>query len=293
MHQLGSRIFPLTKNIFKLVKFQWEYEFKKNLGGLKQNIIDVLKSKQLVIRYFSKNGNNEIYGIVSSSFQEINQLEFRESFINELKQLDDFSVESKLTVNRNGQLIEEFIPAFSQQQVAYTYCLIHGNNNGYNAIKMFWGRKVIICSNGLTRYKDADNFILNHTQSSNSKTFVQQTVEEGIKNYNFINNRIETSSNSILQDSTFNDFLGGITLARATKDRIADRLKTEVKVTGNTEWSLSQSLTWLAEHEKAIGTFTKNLLRDTGTFILEEGLEKFMSEKRVVEEFNQKYIIYN
>ncbi len=83
-----------------------------------------------------------------------------------------------------------------------------------------------------------------------------------------------------------------MTIARATKDRIANRFKIEQQVTGQNEWSLSQSLTWLAQHEKAIGNFTKGILRDTGTAILENGLERFTSETQFTQEFDQKYIVY-
>ncbi len=98
-----------------------------------------------------------------------------------------------MKVNQFGQIEETFIPLFCEQNVSYKYKLVHGNNNGYSAIKMHWGREIIVCSNGLTKLEGTD-FVLTHKKSSNPLSFIELTINEGIKNYNFLNNRIEIAS---------------------------------------------------------------------------------------------------
>ncbi|MBL0049715.1 MAG: hypothetical protein IPP32_16655 [Bacteroidetes bacterium] len=291
MHQLGTLIFDHTTKSFQAVQSQWETEISQNPVRLKERIVSTLKSKSLILKYLIVNGKNEIYGIVSPQFQYINQMEFRNSFLDELRRLKEFKIESSMRVNQFGQIEETFTPSFCERNISYKYKLIHANNNGYSAIKMHWGREIIICSNGLTQL-DSTQFVLTHKKSSNPFSFIEFTINEGIKNYNFLNNRIEIASGSALNPSQLNDFLGGMTIARATKDRITDRFKIEQQATGQNEWSLSQSLTWLAQHEKAIGNFTKGILRDTGTAILENGLDNFIGENRFTQEFDKKYVVF-
>lgn len=289
IHQLGSIIFG--DHDFEKILTLWKEELSHTPLKLKVRIVSACKARKLILKYFTKNSKNEIYGFVSPQFQFINQIEFRDLFIAELNKIDEFKIESSMELNQFGQVEESFIPTFCRHNIAYTYRLIYGKNNGYSAIKVDWGRLIKVCSNGLTKF-EGSKFVLAHKQNSNYTAFAKLTVEEGIKNYNFINQRIEKSSNIVLKQSLLSDFLGGMTIARATKERISDRFKIEQNVTGPNEWSLSQSLTWLAQHEKAIGNFTKGILRDTGTTILENGLENFMNTNHFKIEFDKKYIVF-
>ncbi len=289
IHQLGSMAFNF--NDYEKILSIWKEEISHTPEKLKDRIVSAFRSRTVILKYFKKNNVNEIYGLVSSQFQFINQIEFRNLFTEELNKITAFKIESTIQLNQYGQVEEIFIPSFCEHNVAYTYRLIYGRNNGYSAIKVDWGRVIKICSNGLTKF-EGSKFVLAHKQNSNYTAFAKLTVEEGIKNYNFINQRIEKSSNIVLNQSLLSDFLGGMTIARATKERISDRFKIEQNVTGPNEWSLSQSLTWLAQHEKAIGNFTKGILRDTGTTILENGLENFMNTNHFKTEFDKKYIVF-
>lgn len=70
-----------------------------------------------------------------------------------------------------------------------------------------------------------------------------------------------------------------LSLAQASKRRVRNRLDVETKDVGNNEWALSQALTWIGSHEKAISFRNRPLLISLGTGILEKTLDETLRDK--------------
>lgn len=278
-HQLGGRAWGNGKG-FNEIQRIWKNLAVTDRGRLENDIEGVFKKHDLSIRYTKKpRGDRAIYGIISSRFVEVNQLAFRERFLSKIKESGVLvPVSNGLKRTEFGGVMEEFRfdnPGF---QTNYKYNLVYARNTGYEAYRVNWGREILICSNGLTRW-EGSQVRWKHTNEINLDEFIEGTIADGIKNQQFIENRIEELKTTALHRSEVAEVLELLSLARMTKQRIMNRFTLESNSLGHCEWAFSQALTWLASHEKAVPRSIRPELTRLGTNILERSLKEILEVK--------------
>jgi|GEM_PF-3088717 hypothetical protein len=84
IHQLGSRAWGQNQD-FNLIAERWKQMFKNNRVELEQELASTFNRHNLSIRYHSYKGQNQIYGIVIPHFVDVNQLEFRQHFMEQIR----------------------------------------------------------------------------------------------------------------------------------------------------------------------------------------------------------------
>jgi hypothetical protein len=283
IHQIGGRAWGQNQDFMK-IENTWRAKFLQNRSELEQELEAVFRSHELTIRYEKDNHSyNKIYGIVTPHFIDVNQLEFRAAFIDQARKSTNLNSQSKgITLGAFGDVIEYFDLDSSGFQTQYKYGLVYAKNNGYDAYKINWKRSVLICTNGLRGWA-GKRFAWKHTKEVELSKFIDTTVEDGIGNQKFIEERISASRQAELNQSTFDELMERLSLGRASKTRVIDRLAVESKAVGNNEWALSQTLTWLGSHENAIPIKSQAQLTDLGTDVLEHSLDKVLEKKSTVE----------
>jgi len=278
IHQLGSRAWG--KNLeFKIINEIWN-EKQSNQEMLEQELSTVFREHDLSIRYFTDaKGKNIIYGIVTPRFIDVDQLEFRNKFMEQTRQITTLTPESKgIEIGKFGEVIEYFKfdnPGF---QTEFQYGLVYARNNGYEAYKVNWGRLIIICTNGLKRW-EGSKFSWKHTKEVDLGKFINKTVDDGIANQRKLEEKITESRETPLNQNTIKALMNRMSLARASKERVMARIGFESNEVGYNEWALSQSLTWLGTHEKSIQRRTKQQLTGLGTDILDHSLDHVLEEE--------------
>ncbi len=280
IHQLGGRAWGQNQD-FNLIGKTWEQKFFRNCAELEQELVAVFSRNKLSIRYeVDSNGQNNIYGIVTPHFVDVNQLEFREKFIEQARESTALIPESRgFSVGAFGEVVEFFNIDSTGFQTQYEYGLVYARNNGYEAYKVNWNRWVIICTNGLKGLESVNKFAWKHTKDVDLSTFITRTVEDGIGNQKFMEERITASREKQLSRSSIVELMDRLSLGQASKMRVTDRLAVESKTVGYNEWALSQSLTWLGSHEKAITLKNQQQLIGLGTDVLEYSLDKVLEEE--------------
>ncbi len=279
MHQLGGRAWGQDQD-FNLIGKTWLEKFTNNSVALEQELAAVFKNHEISIRYKTDNqSQNAIYGMVTSHFVDVNQLEFRAKFMEHARQSTALIPESRgIEIGAFGEVIEFFQFDNAGFQTQYEYGLVYARNNGYEAYKVSWGRWIIICTNGLKRWEE-NRSAWKHTKNVDLSAFIAQTVEEGIGNQRFLEERITASRETQLSHEKTQELMGRLSLAQASKTRVIDRLAVESQAVGCNEWALSQSLTWLGTHEKAISHRNQQQLIGLGTDVLEHSLDEVLEEE--------------
>lgn len=280
IHQLGARAWG-QKQSFKAISELWHKKSKLNRFGLEQELEAVFSRYDLTIRYNTdKRGQNQVYGIVTPHFIDVNQLEFRKNFIDQACLTTGLIPESTgFEKGLFGEVTEYFKfdnPGF---QTEFKYGLVYARNNGYEAYRVNWERYVLICTNGLKRREGDNKFHWKHTKEVDLTEFISKTVNEGIANQNFLEEKISSSRNTQLNQSKITALMQRMSLAHASKERVVNRLTVEANEVGYNEWALSQSLTWLGSHEKSIQRRSKQQLTGLGTDILEHSLDEVLEEE--------------
>jgi hypothetical protein len=143
IHQLGGRAWGSDKP-FEQINSIWHNKFSTNPSELEQELASVFRKNDLTIRYATNTrGVNNIYGVVTPHFVDVNQLEFRQNFLDQLLENTALLPKSSgLTTNRYGDVVEYFdfdSPGF---QTRFKYGMVYAKNNGYDAYKVEWGRLV-------------------------------------------------------------------------------------------------------------------------------------------------------
>lgn len=279
MHQLGGRAWGQIQD-FNSINSTWKEKFYRDCAGLEQELETVFRSHELSIRYETDSqGQNHIYGIVTPHFVGVNQLGFREKFIEQTRQSTAIVPESYgLERGKYDEIIEYFkfdSPGF---QTEFRYGLVYARNNGYEAYKVNWERLVLICTNGLKGWRGTKN-TWKHTKAIDLADFIANTVEEGIGNQRFLEERIMASKDAQLSKDKVRELMERLSLAQASKTRVVDRLAIETDAVGYNEWALSQALTWLGSHEKAIPQKNQQQLIGLGTDVLEHSLDEVLEEE--------------
>jgi len=282
VHQIGGRIWPDAGD-FSEVATRWGTSFRENRVQLQADIADMFSRHDLMVRYVEHRGINRIYGIVTPHFVEVNQLEFREAFLQEARSDTALIAETKrVERTRFGNVVEFFgfdSPGF---QVELEYGLVYARNTGYDAYKVDWGRYVLVCTNGLKRKTAGSQHKWYHTHRVDLGEFLNRTVEDGIGNQRFLEARIHAARETELSWDAFGAFLSRLSLAEASKERFAARVVEESRAVGDNEWALSQALTYLGTHDRHISFRTKRQFTDLGTDILEHSLTEVLAEEAEV-----------
>jgi hypothetical protein len=273
IHQLGSRLWD-TQDYGQIQK-NWH---SMPADQLERALALVFKNHDLVARYFADvNGVNRVYGLVTPHFVDINPLNFREQFIEQVRQSTSLAVRSNGLVSlRSGDVMEWFDFHSTGFQTEYKYGLYYARNSGYDAYKVFWGREIIICTNQL---KSWDGTVLRwkHTREMALEKFIDDTIQEGLGNQQWLEQRINAARSGQLAQSQFEELMARLSLATASKERIQNRLDIEAHDVGRNEWALSQALTWLGSHDRHIAIWSKQHLTTLGTEVLEKGLPQVLT----------------
>ncbi len=283
MHQLGGRAWGEDKE-FKEIGNIWHKKFSEAPDALEEELNAVFRESDLSIRYETNNqGKHDIYGIVTPHFVDVNQLEFRQNFIEQIR-MNTVLVPKSNGIGRSfyGDAVEFFdldTPGF---QTTFKYGLVYAKNNGYDAYKVNWGRIVKICTNGLTTWRGS-NFRWKHTREIDLNDFITNTINEGIANQRFLEGRINVSLEKQLEGALLTELKERLSLPRASKARIENRIDIEANDVGRNEWSLSQALTWLGTHKSGIAFGSKRKLTALGTSILEKSLDKTLNDKTEID----------
>jgi len=280
IHQLGGRIWkncPTFKDVNKL----WQYTFKQNPAQLEQALVDIFSRYDLTIRYHTDNkGINRVYGIVTENFVDVNQLDFRQRFIEQISESSALIPESQgVEKGAYGEVIEYFKFDHAGFQTEFRYGLVHAKNNGYDAYKVNWQRLVLICTNGLKAWKGGNRFAWKHTKEVDLAEFIDQTVNDGVANQVYLEECINTARENPLHKSDIEQLIERMSLAKASKQRVTNRIKVEANEVGFNQWALSQSLTWLGTHEKGIQPRVQKQLTGLGTDVLEHSLGEVLEEE--------------
>jgi hypothetical protein len=272
IHQLGSRLWN-TQDYGQIQK-KWH---SMPADQLEQELILVFKNHDLVARYFTgANSVNHVYGFVTPHFIDVNPLSFREQFIEQVRQSTSLAVRSNGLIGlKNGDVMEWFDFQSFGFQTKYKYGLYYARNNGYDAYKVHWNREIIICENGLKDYKEGRTR-WKHTRELALGQFINETIQEGLGNQQWLEKRIDAARSSQLAQNQFRELMVRLSLASATKERIQSRLDVEAHDVGSNEWALSQALTWLGSHDRHISTWSKQQLTTLGTEVLEKALPQVL-----------------
>ena len=196
-------------------------------------------------------------------------------FLGEATKTGALNLNSTTIINKYGEIIEKFDCNFDSEEIKFSYLLHHAGNNGYNAVKVQFGRVVIVCTNGLTRV-EGEAFKWFHTNHQSINSFVNLTVNTGIKQKQLVHLNIENARNRMLSRDTFNEILQRPELVRIGKQKIVDQLKSEINKEGANEWALSQCLTWIGTHDNTLTSYPKSKLIKAGSKILDQSLQDYL-----------------
>lgn len=278
IHQLGSRVWGSLE--YPEVADRWKRLSANQPSQLQQELAAIFQRHNLVARYYrDKTGVERIYGFVSPSFVDVNPLDFRQQFIEHIRHTTALSPKSEGLIGfANGDVMELFDFHSTGFQTEYQYGLLYARNSGYDAYKVHWGRVIIVCENGLN-YWEGSIMRWKHTRKVAMGDFIDATIKEGVGNQKWLEQRIHSPRATRLQQDGIGELMARLSLAVATKERIHNQIRIEAKAVGETEWALTQALTWLGSHERHISPWSKRQLTALGTNVLENSLEKVLAEE--------------
>ena len=267
IHQLGSNLWPYRSRVE--TESIWNRHLHTDLCSLLSN---ALSHSGSVLRYYEKLGTRWIYGVTSNGFIEMNQMDFRTILSNELIK-QGISPSGKISLTPYGEVVESFSVPGQQSQVGLVCKVLYGRNNGYSSYRLNWGRFVLVCSNGLTDFRSVARDRLLHTNSVDVSDFVSGSVSDAYNHLSLVEKQIVDAQNRAVNHFLLDQLMTRLVFARATKDRILTRLDHEFRDTGSNEWSVSQALTYLGQHEKAIPLRVQDDLTRLGSSLLDHTLE--------------------
>lgn len=267
VHQLGSKIWPGLD-----LENTWKAWREARTLELALALRKALSSSSSILKYREEDAGLVIYGVTSSNFRNMNQLFFRSVLVNELAKLG-ISSSHEVFKTKFNEVGEHFIMPSTEAPVGLKCSVIYGLNNGYSSYRIRWGRTVLICSNGLTAFKIVGKDRWIHSAQVDIRDFAARSVESAYNHISALEGRLIAAQSRPLDADLVNDLLSRLSLARATHRRVISRLEKETAATGNNEWSLSQTFTFLATHETAIPPRVRARLTQAGTEILEGTLE--------------------
>lgn len=271
IHQLGSKIWKYLdqESTVKL----WNDHINSDLT---LRLERALSQSGTVLRYAEMGNVRRIYGITSPQFLEMNQRAFRDVLV---ESLDPVGIipNGKIFKTPFDEIVEEFSVPSREGQVGLSCKVVYGLNNGYSSYRLNWGRIVLVCTNGLTALRTAGRDRWIHTEQVDIRDFAMKSVESAYSHLSDVEKQISAAEERAINYSLLDQFMTRLALANATKERVSARLNHEFSDTGHNEWSVSQALTFLGEHEKAIPYRVRENLTRLGSSLLEKPLEQVVS----------------
>jgi len=280
----GKKYYAPIKNQFihqLLARMYGEIDIKTAIKEWKENassanfiaeLNNSLKHRGIKLRTFSRNNENHVYGLVSNRFRHIDQLEFRDK-------LYQAFLNNGIKVNGTLKGTEERfdLPVYDNE-VSFELVISYARNNGYHGYRSEWERIIRICSNGLKRTEAESSHLIHHAEVDFNK-FINKLIEHGVYELGEVGKHICVAKSKELTVADFNPLFSRLLLAEGVKERIIAKYTEEVKLYGNTEWSLSQAFTWMGTHDKYTYPGTRALIQETGTTVLEISLQSYLNNK--------------
>jgi len=272
IHQLGSKIW---KNLDRESTIKlWNEHIN---SGLAHRLERALSQSGSVLRYAETGSVRRIYGVTSPQFVEMNQRAFRDILVESLNPLG-IVPNGKVFKTPFDEVVEEFaVPASQEGQVGLSCKVVYGLNNGYSSYRLNWGRIVLVCTNGLTAFRNAGRDRWIHTEQVDIRDFAIKSVESAYSHLSDVERQVLAARERPINYSLLDQFMTRLALANATKERVSARLNHELHDTGPNEWSVGQALTFLGEHEKAIPPRVRDNLTRLGSSLLEKSLKQVVS----------------
>lgn len=267
MHQFGSRIW-LGVGRTEVVKL-WR---KTPAVTLADKLARVLSHSGLVLRYRDSVSGLEIYGLTSRNFVEMDQRHFRNVLVEAMRPLG-IAPSGQAFETAYREVVEEFDLPTSRGEVGLTCRVIYGLNTGYSSYRLRWGRLILVCTNGMTSLDSVAPDRWLHSGDVEIARFVDASVHRAYDHLSVLERKIIAASARPMDDARVDQFLSRLVMATATKQRIASRLDVEFSGTGQNEWSLSQALTYLGTHERAISPRVRGHLTRLGSGIVDGSLD--------------------
>jgi hypothetical protein len=156
IHQLGQRVlkryyekkyhdnyvFNTAIEDYEQVLKDWQYNFNEDRINLKSYCESIFFNEDLVLKYYNQGGKFVLYGIVSKSYKNTSQTEFREMLLKALQ--DNFPslhIESTRMSNSNNKNFSPVKESFSLNinqlsQHNLDLGITYGLNNGYRAYSL-------------------------------------------------------------------------------------------------------------------------------------------------------------
>ena len=276
IHQLGSHIW---RGLDRSATIKQWLDFSQ--VDLVQGLENALSHSGYVLRSTETGNGRQIYGLTSSNFVDMNQRHFRDALVQSLQRLGIIPREM-VYHTPFGEVVEEFAVPGSDQQVGLTCKAVYGLNNGYSSYRLNWGRVVLICQNGLTAFRNTGRDRWIHTNNVRISDFAEAAAAAAYSHLSDVEKQIAAARARAINYTILDQFMTRLALASATKSRVAGRLEHEFNDTGANEWSVSQALTFLGEHEKAIPLRVRDNLTRLGSRLLEHSLAEVTSSSAVV-----------
>lgn len=107
IHQLGSRLWP-EENDFDAINARWKKLAASAPSILEQEVANLFCHHDLQLRVFPGKGSHKmIYGVVSPHFIDVNQVNFRDAYIEQSRQITQVNARS-LGIGRDnyGNIVE-------------------------------------------------------------------------------------------------------------------------------------------------------------------------------------------
>jgi len=278
IHQICSRIWQNINRFTALDK--WENIINSNPDYLKQLIKIAIEKNPTILRVLKNGNNNIIYGIVGQSYIPVNQIEYRNELLILMKNYNILHI-SKFIINKRS-VSEIFQMNEINSKIRLNLLVNYPINDGYHGFHSSWIREIIICTNGLSEIQSKISFHQKHDSQLNIEQYLKNIFFEGQNIYKNTDENIIKAKETKLDNKLFAEFMQRLHVATASKERLLNRLKTEIMDTNNTEWSLSQALTWIGTHERHMHNRPKFILKEAGTKILDLTLQKYLEDENNV-----------
>lgn len=270
VHQLARRVLPdqrveIESRVENLEASRRWFEKKLTVDA----VHGVLDRPSVVVRALPTDDEAILYGIVSDTFQRTNQLEVREQLLEEAPRTFGRVLESRgIAHDWTGALMESF-EVESGEHFESGLVVRYGLDNGYSAYKVLRSAMVLVCRNGL-RARRLTGRSWFHNDGLPLEAFLRKGLDELTSAQGMLTAQRERSLATPLDSDRLRELVARMNVAWQSSLRILDRLTTERATAGTTDWALSQAMTWLGTHERALAQ--PRAFTSVGTNVLTDGL---------------------
>lgn len=277
IHTIGKRIWPNLLSIVDIL-FEWK---KSKVNDLQNEINSVLNKGDYQIKYLNHGAANIVYGIVTRNFVDVNPINFREEFIQEIRKSEFIKENSiKTGFTKFGEVTELFnFIQNDSKEIELSIGLIYGKNSGYSSYRLFWERKIVKCENAMTDQMSRISW--KHNNQILLSNFLSSIITETIGYNDLLIKRLADSKNRNLNSLNFEELMSRFHAAKIVKDRVKQKFEEEISNEGNNEFALSQAFTNIGTHfyKASNDMHHSGLCIDAGSKILDISLQSFLDEK--------------